>query len=499
MKIDYIVVQAGGKGTRMEHLTRNKPKALVPIDNLPMLFHLFRKYPEKKYIIIGDYKYDVLEKYLSAFAGVDYTLVNAAGNTGTCAGLTNAIEVLPEHEAFMLIWSDLILPLEFQLPKEKGQYVGISKDFQCRWSYVNGDFYENPSELYGVAGLFIFQNKELIKDVPTSGEFVRWVSKHNFEFKELPLWKTREYGLISEYRKMSASRCRPFNQITFEKDFIIKQGIDEQGRKLAMRETAWYQKLKKAPFSNIPQIYEYKPLKMERIKGKNIFEYAFSFEEKKRLLREIIQCLKDIQSLEEIVSDRASYEEAYIGKTFSRLEKIVELVPFAKNEYIRINGKEYANIFFRRAEIEKLCDKYFPPKFKLLHGDCTFCNIMLRDGKKPILIDPRGYFGFTEFYGDPAYDWAKLYYSVVGNYDQFNLKRFELDIQEREVFLKIESNHWEDMEQEFFKLLEKDVSREQIKLLHAIIWLSLTTYAWEDYDSVCGAFYNGLIYLEDVL
>ena len=38
-----------------------------------------------------------------------------------------------------------------------------------------------------------------------------------------------------------------------------------------------------------------------------------------------------------------------------------------------------------------------------------------------------------------------------------------------------------------------------MRLLLAIIWLSLTTYAWEDYDSICGAFYNGLLYLEEAL
>ena len=46
MNPQYIIVQAGGKGTRMEHLTANKPKALVPIGNRPMLFHLFEKYPD---------------------------------------------------------------------------------------------------------------------------------------------------------------------------------------------------------------------------------------------------------------------------------------------------------------------------------------------------------------------------------------------------------------------------------------------------------------------
>ncbi len=55
--MDYIIVQAGGKGTRLKHLTANKPKALVPVDNLPMLFHLFRKYPGQKI-----YHYSGLQK-----------------------------------------------------------------------------------------------------------------------------------------------------------------------------------------------------------------------------------------------------------------------------------------------------------------------------------------------------------------------------------------------------------------------------------------------------
>ena len=87
----------------------------------------------------------------------------------------------------------------------------------------------------------------------------------------------------------------------------------------------------------------------------------------------------------------------------------------------------------------------------------------------------------------------------MGNYDQFNRKGFELEIKEDGVKLQIESNGWEDLEEEFFGLLQGEVTRRQIKLLHAIIWLSLTTYAWENYDSICGAFYNGLYYLEEAL
>ena len=111
----YIIVQAGGKGTRLKHLTRNKPKALVPVGNLPMLFHLFRKYPDKRFIIIADYKKEVMREYLEVFADVKYQLVDADGD-GTCAGVKQAISLIPEKEPFLLIWSDLILPDDFEMP-----------------------------------------------------------------------------------------------------------------------------------------------------------------------------------------------------------------------------------------------------------------------------------------------------------------------------------------------------------------------------------------------
>ena len=124
---------------------------------------------------------------------------------------------------------------------------------------------------------------------------------------------------------------------------------------------------------------------------------------------------------------------------------------------------------------------------------------ILKHGIEPVFIDPRGYFGFTSLYGDAAYDWAKLYYSIIGNYDQFNMGNFKLEIKEDDINLQINSNGWEDMGQEFFSLLDGNVTEQQINLIHAVIWLSLTTYAWDDFDSICGAFYNGLFYLEEVL
>jgi len=500
MSPEYIVVQAGGKGTRLGHLTRNKPKALVPINNLPMLFHLFRKYPNCKYVIIGDYHFDVLERYLSAFATVEYQLVCATGYSGTCAGLREATAKLPSETPFLLIWSDLILPRELELPDQADDFVGVARDFPCRWKYENGNFQEEASNYAGVAGLFLFRDASRLEGVPLEGEFVRWLAGRGITFQTLPLYNVKEYGLLSEYQKLESARCRPFNQISREGDLFVKTAIDTQGKGLARREAAWYQKVAGRGFVNIPHIVSYQPLKMEFIQGKSIYEYTnLSRAEKLNILRQVISCLKAVQALDQVPSDLESYQEAYIGKTFQRLEKVRDLVPFAGEDVVVINGRQCRNVFGCRRELEQTMIRYFPCSFKLIHGDCTFSNIMLREDGTPVLIDPRGYFGFTELYGDPAYDWAKLYYSLVGNYDQFNRKRFELTIGKHEVSLQIASNGWEEMEASFFQILDGEVTRRQIHLLHAIIWLSLTTYAWEDYDSICGAFYNGLYYLEAAL
>jgi len=497
MRVDYIVVQAGGKGTRLEHLTANKPKALVPVENLPMLFHLFRKYPDKRYVIIADYKKEVLREYLESFAEVEYQVVDASGG-GTCGGVQQALNLLPESTPFMLIWSDLILPDDFSLPSQLRDYIGISQTFPCRWSYKDAQLTEERSKYYGVAGLFVFQDKMSLQEIPESGELVRWMQGRGMTFQELGLAGTREFGLLPEYEALEQEKCRPFNKMTFDGGILIKEPIDEQGRKLARLERRWYEAALAKSVRNVPRLYATDPLKMERINGKNIYEYAdLPNSEKLSILRKLTDALKDLHSLERTPTDTFSLKEAYYSKTMERLSKIRDLIPYADQETIIVNGRECRNVYYHKRRLESKLDALHCGQFSFIHGDCTFSNLMLRDNTEPVFIDPRGYFGYTELHGDPNYDWAKLYYSVVGNYDRFNLKDFRLTIEDCGVSLDITSNQWESLEHDFFELSGTDP--QEIKLIHAIIWLSLTTYAWQDYDSICGAFYNGLYYLEEVL
>ncbi len=499
--ISHIIIQAGGKGTRLETLTTNKPKALVPVDNLPMIFHLFNKYPNAKFKIIADYKKDVLERYLKAFAQVDYEVIGT-DKKGTCSGIQTACQLIPGNTPFMLIWCDLVLS-QVGTPDNLSQnYIGISKDFSCRWSFVSDKLIEEPSSENGVAGLFIFKDKSEIADVPMEGEFVRYLSGKHLSFERLNMYGGLEIGTMLSYfqNELNKPKCRPFNKMEFKGDILLKYALNEQGRKLAADEIAWYKKITELGYTNIPKIYGYDPLVMERVKGQNIFEYAFLTKGfKKALLFRIINALKELHQLTEpIPANLEDCENNYITKTFERLKLVRDLVPFVKDDMVIINGKKCTNIFTVKDKIITDVKTMYPEQFHLIHGDCTFHNMMIQtDGVRPILIDPRGYFGKTKFYGDIDYDWAKLYYSVVGDYDQFNRKNFSLEIKEDSVELEIVSNNWKSLENEFFVMTGAD--KKKIKLLHAIIWLSLTTYAWEDYDAICGSFYKGLLELQEYL
>lgn len=344
MDVDYVIVQAGGKGSRLQYLTANKPKALVPVDNLPMIFHLFRRFPDKRFIIIGDYKFGVLERYLRAFADVDYQLVNGNGKAGTCAGLSDALALIPEGRPFLLIWCDLILPEGYSLPRGFANYVGISKDFPCRWKYESGQFEEERSTEHGVAGFFVFNDKRDLADVPESGEFVRYLSGKDIAFIEEPLSKTHEYGLLEEWDKLPKRRTRPFNKLLIEGDMVTKVPVDKLGKDLATKEKDWYRKAQSLGFRHIPRVYSFDPLRMELIQGQSLYETGdWSIERKADLLKALISRLKEMHALDKAPLDEESYLDAYYHKTVKRLNKVSNLVPFVGNPTIGVNGRECRN------------------------------------------------------------------------------------------------------------------------------------------------------------
>ena len=66
-KIDIpVIINAGGKGTRLDPFTKILPKPLIPVGDLPIIEHIMRRYEEagcKDFHIIVNYKKELIKSY----------------------------------------------------------------------------------------------------------------------------------------------------------------------------------------------------------------------------------------------------------------------------------------------------------------------------------------------------------------------------------------------------------------------------------------------------
>lgn len=502
MELNYIIIQAGGKGTRLGHLTRNRPKAIVPVNNRPLIFHLFEKYPKANFVIIGDYKFDVLEAYLENFATVSFLLVQAEGEGNAC-GIREALRYIPEKMPFMLIWSDLLLDDGFDIGKSpEGCYIGVTDKFPCSWRYLGNSLEKVPCENDGVAGMFIFDRKERLEDIPESGSFTRWLQGQNIVMQPISLQDSMEAGTLEAVGKIDHSnenRCRPYNKIMFLEDKVVKEGITPEGKELIKKEVHWYEAVSKHGYSGIPKIYGTLPLTMQKIDGENIFRADLSEQQKKRVVEQLIDKLNELHCLEKADVNMFDMQEDYYDKTLKRLYSIRNVIPFSNCKTIVINGKECFNPIVCKDKFQDMVRSILDTQtaFGIIHGDGTLTNTMIDKDGEIYFIDARGYFGRTLLYGDVYYDWAKLYYSLEGAFDQFNIKNFTLEITREKVEYSIHPSGWEQYTEYFMKQIPGcDIYR--VRLIHAVIWLSLASHCWEDYDSMCLAFYQGVYLLNEL-
>jgi len=77
VEMKYVIVQAGGRGSRLEKYTYNKPKALLSVDSFPMIFNTFELFKDS--IVCGDRRLQVrcFEEISGEFSDVNYVLIKA--------------------------------------------------------------------------------------------------------------------------------------------------------------------------------------------------------------------------------------------------------------------------------------------------------------------------------------------------------------------------------------------------------------------------------------
>lgn len=499
-----IIIQAGGRGSRLRHLTWNKPKCLVSVHGEPMLFKVFKAFPDSKFYVIGDYGYEILDAYLKLNGtGFDITLLKASGH-GTASGIKQALDAMPLNEPFLLMWSDLVFNQVQDLNSLNKPTVFLTNEFVCRWSVNHGRMEEVTSSDSGIPGLFYFPEKSYLSTISESGEFVRWLSGLGIKF-EFQYWQgLSEVGEFHHIEKQNDefAFARFFNDVQISEDKVTKSSKIPEYAKLIPREISWYHQVSKLGFERIPKLFSENPFTMERIHGKHAFEMNdLSEREKKCLIVDMIDNLKSLHKLGSIKYREQEYISVYKDKTISRVQEISPLIEdFDKKSFV-INGKKCRNFFY--GDCEKNFDEIIAElgfrDYTVIHGDPTFSNTLVDEYLRAWLIDPRGYFAEDGMYGDPLYDFSKLYYSAVGGYDLVNRKKFKVYIDAETVEVLYETPSFSLSAEEVFRKEFTASELRKIKILHALIWYALSGYAKDDIDTVLAAFYLGTYWMNDAV
>ena len=93
-------------------------------------------------------------------------------------------------------------------------------------------------------------------------------------------------------------------------------------------------------------------------------------------------------------------------------------------------------------------------KYTYIHGDTVMSNIIMDINEKPIFIDPRGsQENIITPYGDPMYDYAKLYQSLIG-YDEI-LDDIIIDKKYKETMLSTFEKEFTNEEMKNIKIICK--------------------------------------------
>lgn len=85
-----VVINAGGKGTRLEPYTKILPKPLIPVGELPIIEHIMQRFTEygcSKFSMIVNYKKEMMKAYFGNDKQYDITWYDEEKPLGTGGGL----------------------------------------------------------------------------------------------------------------------------------------------------------------------------------------------------------------------------------------------------------------------------------------------------------------------------------------------------------------------------------------------------------------------------
>jgi len=233
----------------------------------------------------------------------------------------------------------------------------------------------------------------------------------------------------------------------------------------------------------------------------NFWEKVFDF------LLGYINAYKNSKSIE---SNRRDSLLMFVDKTEKEYVKLIydfEFFSKLKGETeFNLNGRTLKSFDSIWEKIKEFIEtKLLEKNFYFIHGDLCFSNILY--GINPItndlilkMIDPRGIFGETKYFGDPYYDLAKISHSCSGGYEYFIYDQFKVEAEKNNFSLtfnnEVSKNKIDD---KFVKLSNQyKFDYQKIRLIEGCIFIGMCARHYDSLERQKAMFITGLNILNEI-
>ena len=517
-----VLIPSAGLGTRLGSIGKNINKAMVSVDNKPVISHVIEKFPKDVEIIVTvGHKGDLLKDYLSiAHSDRKITCVDIDNYYGHGSGLGYTILQCEKHLQcpFVFTPNDTLVLEDIPLPDENWMaYAEVENTDQYRSIQVSPSsmvekIYEKDEgrdvkPYIGLTGINDYKSFwERMKSGITYGS-IRIGESYGLrsmlstgtkiKAKNFTWYDTGTIANLKKARKAFARKSspnileKPNEAIWFVNNRVIKYSEDSEfikdRQERAKHLTGYVPKIVDVK----DYMYTYKFVggtTMSRVITKPLFEKFLFWIDK---FWERLELNPDEKKQFYVKCD-----EFYRDKTKSRVQQYFNRFNYKDSKEI-INDISIPKLSKLLGKVDwKSLSMGEPTTF---HGDLHFENILVAENGDFCLLDWRQNFSGLKEYGDVYYDLAKLYHGIIVSHEIINKNQFHIEQDGGVIKFDILRNYklveCEKAFEDF--IVQSGYDLYKVKLLTSLIFLNIAALHHYPYSEFL--FYLGKYQLHNLL